>query len=198
MSRSQEILDFWFGTDEQQPLKNVKMWWTKDPELDLQIKISFEDDLAAAASGQLDSWKNAAKSCLAFIILTDQFSRNIYRDTQSMFFYDELALATSVSGQEQGFADQLNMVERWFFYMPMMHSESLIMQQRSVETYRRLSDESAELPEIHQALESAYEFAVRHFEIIESYGRFPHRNKILGRETTPAEEEFLSQPGSSF
>ena len=199
MSRSEEILDFWFGTDAEQPLKNSKLWWKKDPETDLQIKETFGHDLAAAANGELEPWKLEPLGSLAFIILTDQFSRNIYRETSTMYLYDELALVTCLTGQDEGFPSDLSLAQRWFYYMPMMHSESLIMQRRSVETYRRLADESTSAaPEVHKALENTYDFARRHFEIVESFGRFPHRNSILGRKITSAEEEFLAQPGSSF
>lgn len=199
MTRSQEIIDFWFGTDAKQPLKNSNMWWKKDPAVDLEIKKAFGNDLESAANGSLDAWRNELQGSLAFIIITDQFSRNMYRDTPTMFFYDELALTTSLMGQDKGYSADLSLVQRWFYYMPMMHSESLIMQQRSIETYRRLADESVSAaPEVNKALENTYDFALRHFEIVESFGRFPHRNVILGRKSTPAEQEFLGQPGSSF
>lgn len=196
MSRPQEILSFWFGNDPADLLQKAEQWWKKDPVFDLLIKQSFEADLIQAVQGSLDEWRKSARDCLAYIILVDQYSRNIYRDTFQMFAQDPLALSASLEGQDRGLDQELSEVERWFFYMPMMHSEDLPVQQLSVQTFRRLANESS--PDFKPSLENCHKFAVKHFEIIKRFGRFPHRNKILGRESTPVELEFLKQPGSSF
>ncbi len=191
-----DILEFWYGADPAHPLQNQPRWWKKDPEFDRMVARKFEPTLQRAAQGELESWNQTPRDCLAYIILLDQFSRNIYRDTPAAFAQDERALAAGVQGQERGIDLQLTPVERWFFYMPMMHSENREMQRRSVETFRKLAEEAPE--ELKKTLTGGYQYAVQHAQIIERFGRFPHRNAILGRQSTPEELEFLRQPGSSF
>ncbi len=195
-STAQKILRFWFGDDPNHPLKNSSLWWKKDLGLDEEIRQKFESDLRRAASGELEDWKKSPQECLAYIILLDQFSRNIYRNTPQSFAQDKLALTASLVGQEQGLDQQLTPVERWFFYMPMMHSEDREIQNASLKKYRELADHAA--PELKKTFEGAYDFAARHAEIVERFGRFPHRNVILGRDSSAEEKEFLKQPGSSF
>ncbi|WP_445299428.1 MULTISPECIES: DUF924 family protein [unclassified Microcoleus] len=143
-----------------------------------------------AASGQLDSWHDSPENCLALILLLDQFPRNMFRGTPQAFATDSKALATAEYAVNNNFDPELLTVQKLFVYLPFQHSENLENQQKSVELFRQLSGE----PES----DSLIEYAQQHLEIIERFGRFPHRNEILGRETTPEEAEFLRQPGSGF
>jgi uncharacterized protein (DUF924 family) len=179
MESPQSILDFWGG-------EAAEKWWVKDPSFDLEIRRRFEPTLQAAARGELESWRDQPESCLAYILLLDQFSRNIYRDSPQAFAQDYLALAASLEGQHRSFDQKLGDSQRIFFYMPMIHSEDREVQARSVAIFRSLG------------LKENFDYADRHAELIERFGRFPHRNKILGRKSTPEEEAFLRQPNSSF
>jgi uncharacterized protein (DUF924 family) len=190
------ILSFWFGDDHVQPLKNSELWWKKDPELDREVRERFADDLQRAIRGELDSWKATPEGRLSLILLLDQFSRNIHRDTPQAFSQDPLALELCLDGLKSGMDRKLKPVQRWFFYMPMMHTEDRGIQRRAVETFESLARE-APTP-LQEALRGAHDYAERHAAVIERFGRFPHRNAILGRPSTPEEIEFLKLPGSRF
>ena len=190
------ILEFWFGSDPNEPLKNSKTWYQKNAEFDAEIKKRFEKCLTLAARGGLDSWKATPEGYLALIILLDQFSRNVYRDTPGAFQNDPLALSASLEAQRLGLDRQLGPIQRTFLYMPMMHAENREIQKRSVETFRRLAEESP--PQFQEKLKDNLNYAERHAAIIERFGHFPHRNQILGRSSIPEEIEFLKQPGSGF
>ncbi len=199
METSEGVLAFWFGTqteDTQVAAQQSALWWNKDPQADASIRERFAPTLAQAVEGRLDSWLKEARSRLALILLTDQFPRNMFRDTPQAFEYDALARTWCRSGLEQGADRSLRPIERVFFYLPLEHSESLADQELSVRLFEGLH---AELPPALQPLFLNYlDFARRHFDIIARFGRFPHRNRILGRESTNEELEFLQQPGSGF
>ncbi|BAT55618.1 hypothetical protein NOS3756_46110 [Nostoc sp. NIES-3756] len=191
MSPAQDILHFWFGhPDEPNYGKQKSFWFIKNPEVDEELKTRFLKDYQQAAAGDLDDWLNSPATCLALIILLDQLPRNIFRGTPASFATDLKALAAAQHGIIQGYDRQFLPVQRWFFYLPFEHSENLAHQQQSVKLFQELSHD----PESA----SAITYALQHLEIIERFGRFPHRNRILGRVSTPEEEEFLKQPGSSF
>jgi uncharacterized protein (DUF924 family) len=191
MSQANEILDFWFGKpDDPDYGKFRKVWFIKDPEFDEDVRSRFLEDYQQAAACQLDDWKASAQSCLALIILLDQFSRNMFRGQPQAFATDSQALAYAKHAIAQGFDKQLLPIQRWFVYMPFQHSENLADQHQCIELFSMLKD----YPECVSGLDYAY----RHLKVIEQFGRFPHRNQILGRETTLEEAEFLKQPGSSF
>lgn len=175
-----EILDFWFS----QPQK----WWLKERDFDLTIRNRFEADLVQAVHGRYDPWKKTARGTLALIILLDQFSRNMYRDSPKAFSQDGLALEACKAGMKKGLDTKLSDQERAFFYMPLMHSENLEDQKESLKRFASLGEAQSE----------GNKYALLHYRIIERFGRYPHRNKILGRPSTPEEIEFLKQPGSSF
>ena len=147
-------------------------------------------------AGELEEWKTEPRGSLAFVILCDQFSRNMYRDTPRAFAFDSLALETSRTALESGFQDDLADVEAYFLFMPFMHSEEPEDQRECVRLFRERRDSAR--PAVRGMLGRALEFAERHRDIVERFGRFPHRNKILGRQSTPEELEFLEQPNSSF
>jgi uncharacterized protein (DUF924 family) len=171
-----DILTFWFGQDR-------KAWFEKDPRFDEQIRARFLALYEQAVARELDEWQRAPKSCLALVILLDQFPRNMFRGTARAFAADALALAAARMIVDHGWDKDMTEDERTFAYLPFEHSESLEDQVRSL----RLFEGNAN-----------FEWARRHWEIIRRFGRFPHRNAVLGRESTPEEAEFLKQPGSGF
>jgi uncharacterized protein (DUF924 family) len=191
MSRADDIVEFWFGKpDEADYGKYRKVWFTKNPKFDEEVRSRFLQDYQKAAAGELDDWKDSPLSCLALIILLDQFPRNMFRGQPQAFATDPQALAAAKHALDRGFEKQLLPLQRWFIYMPLQHSENLADQHQCVELFSTLKD----YPECASGLDYAH----RHRKVIERFGRFPHRNEILGRETTSEEAEFLKQPGSSF
>ncbi|WP_110685220.1 DUF924 family protein [Salinicola aestuarinus] len=182
-----DVLGFWF--DELAP----KQWFKKDPTLDRTLTERFGETLIAAARGECQAWRTGAEGrrCdaegrLAEILVLDQFSRNIHRDTPSAFAQDPQALTLAKALVECDGDRQLPTQQRVFAYMPFMHSERLADHDRAVELFDQ------------PGMEEQLRYEYRHREILERFGRYPHRNAILGRESTPAEVEFLRQPGSSF
>ncbi len=191
MSRSTEILDFWFGKpDDPDYGKYRKMWFTKNLECDQEVRSRFLQTYQQAAAGELDDWKETPLGCLALIILLDQFPRNMFRGQPQAFATDSQALTYAKYAVERGFDQELLPTQRQFIYLPFEHSENLADQHQCVELFSSLKD----YPECASGVDYAY----RHHKVIERFGRFPHRNEILRRETTPEEAEFLKQPGSSF
>ncbi len=191
MSQVDKILDFWFGRpDEASYGKQRSFWFTKKPKFDRELKALFLTDYEQAAAGQLDHWKESPHSCLALILLLDQFPRNMFRGTAIAFATDPQALLAAEHAVNKGFDRELLPVQRWFIYLPFEHSENLDHQHQCVELFAALRSDLDSAATIN--------YAVRHLSVIERFGRFPHRNKILGRATTPEEAEFLQQPGSSF
>jgi uncharacterized protein (DUF924 family) len=192
MERPADILQFWFDRppDESGEGNARKVWFKKSPDFDREVRMRFLSVYDRAIAGQLDDWKETPEGCLALVIVLDQFPRNMYRGQPQSFATDAKALAIAETALNRGFDQCLPPVQRWFLYIPFMHSENLEHQRRSVQLFSTLKDD----PDVA----SAYPFAIRHQEVVERFGRFPHRNDILGRENTPEEAEFLKQPGSSF
>lgn len=174
------VLTCWFR--ELEP----KQWWVADPALDAQIRERFGDTLARAARGELSAWRETAQGRLAEIIVLDQFSRNIYRGTPAAFAQDPVALVLAQEAIGAGAPAALSPIQRNFLYMPFMHSESRLVHEWAERLFR------------DNGLEDNYRYELRHKEIIDRFGRYPHRNAILRRESTPEELAFLEQPGSSF
>lgn len=197
MTTPDDVLTFWYGDDDADPLANTPQWFKKDDAFDETIRRRFADTLEAAVLGEHEDWKATARGRLGYIILLDQFSRNIYRGTPRAFAQDPIALGACREGIAAGDDAGLSIVERWFFYMPLMHAEDRQAQQESVERFAQLAAEAEATP-LADAMASAYDYAVAHRDIIERFGRYPHRNSILGRASTPEEAAFLEQPGSSF
>lgn len=184
-SEAEEVLDFWFGREGEPGYGEFReAWFRKDPEFDRLIRDRFEGLYEAAASGELDDWKEEARSCLALVIVLDQFPRNMFRGDPRSYATDRKAQETAEYAVDRAFDRELPEFQRAFLYMPFMHSENIEHQRRSIELFRGLGDSA--------------DYAVRHMEIIERFGRFPHRNEVLGRRTTPEEAGFLTQPGSAF
>ena len=190
-SRAEEVLDFWFGREGEPDYGEFRdEWFRKDPEFDASITDRFADLYEEAAAGDLDGWREDARSCLALVILLDQFPRNMFRGDGRAHSTDRAALEFSRYAVEHALDRELPALKRMFLYMPFMHSENREDQRRSVELFRRLAEEPG-APDVTS-------YAAAHRNIVERFGRFPHRNAILGRETTPEEAEFLKTKGSSF
>jgi uncharacterized protein (DUF924 family) len=192
----ERILTFWFGDSTADAKEHAARWWKKDPAFDQEIRATFEADLLRAARGELDGWLDDPESSVAFVVLLDQFSRNMYRDTAEAFAQDDRALSATLRGMERGFDARLLPLWRYFFYMPLMHAEDRAVQRRSVETFEKLAQEKD--TGFDGMLRGGADYARRHREIVERFGRFPHRNWVLERTTTGDEAAFLVTPGSSF
>jgi uncharacterized protein (DUF924 family) len=193
------VLDFWFGLLDQDGLADelhAKRWFTKDEAFDALLRSTFLDDHRAAASGARDSWRASLRGTLALVIVLDQFSRNLFRGTPEMFAYDAKALSVALPEIDAGHLAGLATDERVFLYMPLMHSEELDVQERSVVLFSQFRDELS--GRARERLAMNVDYAIRHRDIIARFGRFPHRNATLGRASTPEELAFLEQPGSSF
>ena len=193
------VLAFWFGhgqTTMEVADEKTGLWWSKNERVDREIVDHFAATSEAAASGELTRWGESPRGLLALIICTDQFPRNMYRDTPQAFACDSAALAYAKQCVDGGAAAQLRPIERMFAYLPFEHSEVLAEQQRSIALYEELAQSvRADQAELFNGY---LDYARQHYDIIERFGRFPHRNKILGRESSDEELAFLEQPGSSF
>ncbi|MCW8927099.1 MAG: DUF924 domain-containing protein [Xanthomonadales bacterium] len=175
-----KIIDFWFT--ELEP----EQWWQKDVKLDAMIQSRFGSLHKQAKAGELFEWRETALGSLAEIIVLDQFSRNIYREKPESFACDPVALVLAQVAISKGFDAELPQTERSFFYLPFMHSESRLIHIEAVKLFESLGNSNN------------LEFEYKHKAIIDRFGRYPHRNVILGRESTAEEVEFLKQPNSSF
>ena len=200
MSESLEsVIDFWFGeagTNSVVAKRQTNLWFKKQASTDSLIKERFEHTLLRVAAGELNHWRDTALGRLALIIVLDQFPRNIYRDNPQAFAYDELARVHCLAGIERHEDASLQAVQRVFFYLPLEHAEDRALQARSVALFRELA---ADVADVDKPIFSGFaDYAQRHRVIVDQFGRFPHRNAILGRESTAQELEFLTQPGSSF
>ncbi|RZA09524.1 MAG: DUF924 domain-containing protein [Moraxellaceae bacterium] len=175
-----DILKFWFEDIDQ------SKWWVKDTEFDNTVIEKFSKLHAAAKQGELYEWRVSARGRLAEIIVLDQFSRNMFRDSSLAFACDPMALVLAQEATAVNAHRELNSTECVFLFLPFMHSESLKIHERAMELYKR------------NGLQESIDFELKHKIIIERFGRYPHRNKALGRLSTATEIEFLKQPGSSF
>jgi uncharacterized protein (DUF924 family) len=191
MSEAIAILEFWFGNPESVDYgKPRKDWFSKEPGFDAEIRNQFFQDYQEAASGLLDDWIESPESCLALILLLDQFPRNMFRGKPEAFATDWEALTIAQQAVSRGYDRQLLPAQRWFIYLPFSHSENLQHQLEAIRLFKLLTTD----PNSVTAIESA----VQHMQIIQRFGRFPHRNAILGRPSNPEEKDFLKGSGSSF
>jgi uncharacterized protein (DUF924 family) len=199
METYETIREFWFGpnTDDKAVVEDrSRLWWSKNPATDKDMRQRFETMMTKAANHELDSWAATPGGCLALILLTDQFPRNIYRNTPRCFSFDPLARSWCKDGIQHGSHKRLRPIERVFFYLPLEHSESLEDQNQSVALYEELA--SGRNSEHGPKFDGFLRFAIRHRDIIKRFNRFPHRNQILGRESSPEELAFLKEKRSSF
>jgi len=203
--RAQDVLNFWFGADPLAPdqiTQRMRLWFGGDdpPELrllrDELIAERFGEMVEAAAGGKLDAWTASPHRLLALILLLDQFPRNIYRGSAKAFAQDDRALSLALNGMQTGADANLTPVHRVFFYMPLQHAESPDVQEESVAAFRRLADEA---PAEHRSLfQACLKFAQLHQRIVVRFGRFPHRNRLLGRSSSESELAYLRDEAPSF
>lgn len=191
-AQAQNVLDFWFLPPDNPGYGQSRVeWFRKDDAFDAQIRDRFGALIDAAIEGGLCAWDATPHGALARLIVLDQFTRNVYRGTPRAFAGDARALALAVALTQAGQDRQLAPMLRAFAYLPFEHAEDLAMQARAVELFQLLS-------QAQPGFDGMLDYAQRHQEVIARFGRFPHRNAILGRPSTPEEVEFLRQPGSSF
>lgn len=214
MDDALRIREFWFGKSLTGSLpgqgelrsqavalkRRIAVWFDSSPQIvsqqDEMIRTRFQELLERATRGELDGWADSPRRRLSLIILLDQFPRQMYRGTAQAFAYDPAALALTLSGMQSAADGALNLVERIFFYMPLQHAEATEVQDESVSAFRRLVAESP--VELRSTFEQSLESAQQHREIIRQFGRFPHRNAILGREDTPEEASYLKKCAATF
>lgn len=177
-----DVLTFWF--EETQP----PQWFQINPEFDASISECYLDAYEKAALGIFDDWKNDPDGCLALCLILDQFPRNMFRGTPKAFATDGKALVIAKYALAKGFDQVLTPLKRRFLYLPFEHSENLNDQRKCLDLFDKMKKDDP----------LGYDYALRHLKVIEKYGRFPHRNKILQRMNTPEEEEYLAQSGSGF
>lgn len=186
MTRVDEILEFWFGLDcGGNVAQRNRTWFTPDQNFDAACRAGFLADYEKAAAGELDAWKENARSCLALILLLDQFPRNVFRGSARAFATDARALATAREALARSFDQKLPPSQRLFVYMPFEHSENLDDQRESVRLISAL--------EAEPGMAGNAKYALEHFKTVERFGRFPTRNGALGRPSTAEEIEFLSR-----
>ncbi len=189
--RARAVLDFWFGAAGEPGDGTVRSeWFAAQPEFDARIAASFGETIEAALAGECDAWGRSAQTACALVIVVDQFTRNVFRGTPRMFAGDRLALDTARRIVAERWDERYDALHRWFCYMPFEHSESIDDQRESLRLFGALRD--------HPLAGGAWRWAKSHHDVIERFGRFPHRNEILGRASTPDEIAFLREPGSRF
>jgi uncharacterized protein (DUF924 family) len=193
-----DILEFWFGelsAHDSFDKSKEAMWWNGGEELDVEVRARFGDRVDAALKGELDAWADTARGALGLIILLDQFTRNIGRGSGDAFAGDAKAQAICGALIDSGRDRDLRLIERAFAYMPLMHAEDATIAKRALEVFAGLTEETeaadAGLPNFHP-------HAVKHADIILKFGRYPHRNGLLGREPTAEETAFLEDGGPTF
>jgi uncharacterized protein (DUF924 family) len=203
--RAHDILEFWFGLRPYTHAaveQRMRLWFGDEaapelqPQTDETIRLRFRDLTTDAAAGRLASWESSPRRRLALVLLLDQFPRNLYRGTVRAFSQDRAALSLTLGGMQLGAEAALDPVERIFFYMPLQHAESREVQQESVAAFHRLAIEAPE--ELKTIFESVRYFAQLHSDVIARFGRFPHRNHTLGRESTVEEDQWLQAEGLRF
>lgn len=177
-----EILHFWFEETEPQ------LWFQKNETFDARVRDRFLTIYRLACDGLCDGWKQDAEGCLALCILLDQFPRNMFRDRPEAFATDGKALLVAKHAVAKGFDQMLPVIRRRFLYLPYEHSEDLQDQKKCLELFARIKKEDP----------VGYEYALRHLQVIEQFGRFPHRNAILGRDNTPEEDAYMARPDAGF
>jgi uncharacterized protein (DUF924 family) len=193
------VLQFWFGDVDslgRPDAMHSRRWFMKDEAFDREIAERYGETYADVRAGLREAWLDDPRGRVAYVIVLDQFARNMFRGTARAFEGDRQALAAAVEGVARHDDAGLTVNERSFLYMPYMHSEDIDMQERSVALFTELAADAPS--ELHGSMVAAVQYAEKHREIIARYGRFPHRNTALGRQSTPDEIAFIAQPGTGF
>lgn len=199
IERAEEINKFWLGRVEQTIIPSehrARVWFGEDEETDAEIKQQFSGDLEKAIGKEYDFWQETARGQLALILLLDQFSRHIYRNTPQAFAQDPAALTICLQGMSVAADHSLSLIERVFYYFPLLHSEDLHHQEQSVRSYQILAELA--FSETRVIYESFLRFANHHYTVIQRFGRFPQRNRVLKRESTPEEIVYLREIEASM
>lgn len=194
--KQESVLSFWFGDDSLHPTQRQSVWFNPTPEFDLQVAARFASMVEEAATGAFDDWGKTSGGALALVILLDQFPRHIHRGDPRAFSHDRHARKIAETAIDRKLDHQLLAVERIFLYLPLEHSEDPIPQNRAVALFSALLEEAPEHEK--KLVAEALVYAIRHRDVIRQFGRFPHRNAVLGREDTNEEREFLKRPDSRF
>lgn len=197
MTQQQDVLDFWFGDLDESGVADeaaVKRWFQKSDEFDELLRSKFGELRREVMRGEHDDWLETPSGRIAYIVALDQFSRNLGRGTPAMYEADDLALAATHTALDQGLHRELGVDFRIALYMPLMHAENVPDQERCVVLFAELAAQNPDL----ERIAGSVKYAKAHRDIVARFGRFPHRNEILGRPSTTEELEFLEQPGSSF
>jgi len=192
MDRVHEVLNFWFGdlgTADLPTSDRTNLWFGENEQLKQDFLKQFGNEYETAVEGKLNYWSDTPRGRLALIILLDQFSRYLHKKSSEAFTYDPIALQLCSEGLEQNVDHSLTLIERVFFYMPLVHSEDATIQEMSIKRFQELV--SLSLPETTQIYQLFLAYAYAHFRVIKQFGRFPQRNQILGRESTQDELAFL-------
>lgn len=198
-AQPEDVLDFWFGVPgsaSEIAGRQSKLWFGKSATHDWTVTQRFSETLKAASAGQLDYWADTPLGRLALVVVLDQFPHHIYRNQPQAFSTDPQALALSLAALAAGENQQLTSIERVFLYLPLEHAESLEWQGQSVALFEKLASESA--TDERALFDDFLKYARSHRDVVARFGRFPHRNAILGRVSSAEEIEFLKQPGSRF
>lgn len=196
---SDDILDFWLGEDFPAPESAAQRsgrWFSKDEAVDAAIRDRYGAVIAAALDGDFDDAIEDQRDWLALLILLDQFPRNVFRGSPRAFAGDAKALALALAGIARGDDQKIHPMARLFCYLPLEHSEDIAMQDRSVALFRALREQAA--ADVVQSAGGWLDYAISHRDVIARFGRFPHRNAVLGRTSTPEERAYLAEPGSGF
>ncbi|WP_394821823.1 DUF924 family protein [Pendulispora albinea] len=196
MIQPEDVLSFWLGPPGEDIQVAIQRWFRKVPEIDRQIQERFGDVLIRAGNGECNDWAKTPRHRLALILLFDQIVRNIRRGTKEMFEFDERAQKLAVEGLHEGMDRDLSILERYFFSFPLQHSENEELQDWSLQLSQKLLDEGP--PPLQFLLQKHHDHARLFRDVIHRFGRFPHRNGLLGRESTPEEIDFLKTPGLPF
>ena len=197
--RIDEILSFWFkeqALSAPQIDRRLDIWFGEDAVFDHECKKEFSDDVDRASEGKLNHWADEPNGRLALILLLDQFRRNIYRGTAEAFAMDKLALKLCVEGAMEKKDKGLTPIQQAFYYMPLQHAESRKVQAKSIKIYNRLAEVVS--PTYRETFETIAQFAELHHDIVQQFGRFPHRNSLLNRDNTPEENEYLAGDSPDF
>jgi uncharacterized protein (DUF924 family) len=188
---AESVLRFWFGK-----VPNVELWFGGTPEIDATIRDGFGHWVAAASEGRFDSWKGDPRRLIALIVLLDQFSLNIHRDLPASFDQSALAIPLTLQAIQNGWEKGYTLSERLFLYLPLEHAEDLPLQEKSVACFRKLV---AEAPSDEKGAAEFYlDYAIKHWEVVRRFGRFPDRNPVFGREHTPDEAAYMAAGGPPF
>lgn len=195
----ESLLQFWFGDnldDPQRVAERCGLWFGNHPSFDEQIRQRFGDLPAKGAEGWLVAWQQEPRTFLALVLVLDQLPRNLYRGEPAAFAFDRMAADLAVTAIARRIDTFVHPVEAAFYYMPLEHAEDVVLQDRAVELFERLCKRAP--PSLHKVMLGFYDYALRHRRVIRRFGRFPHRNAVLGRSSTPEEEDFLNSGGETF